>query len=367
MTTTLGVEEEYLLIDPVTGRLVAQSVKVRAAAGLEPFVAAHEIQAELLQAQVEVATPVCATLAEVGGHLLRLRHAVSEAAEAHGCRLAAGGTPALGQGLPVPVTEHVRYRAMQRQAPQLVAEQLVNGMHVHVAVADRQMGVEVLNRIRGWLPILTAMAANSPLWQGHDTGFASWRTVVFDRWPVSGVPPLFADEADYDRRVRRLLAAGVIGDTGQLYWQARLSERYPTVEVRCLDVQLRTDDAVMFAGLVRALVETAAGEATAGVPVPEWEPELAKAAMWQAARHGLGGYLIDPRGLRCRAGDAVFRLLQHVGPALEAAGDLREVDSLVHRLLRRGTGADQQRRALATGGLAAVNALLTGAEADGVS
>ncbi|MEU6097948.1 glutamate--cysteine ligase [Streptomyces sp. NPDC047079] len=359
--TTVGVEEEYLLIDPVTGRLAARGEKVRAAAGLAPFVAGDEIQAELLQAQVEVATPVCATLEEVGGHLLRLRHAVAGAAEACGCRLVASGTPPLAEGPPVPVTDKARYREMQRQAPQLVAEQMVNGMHVHVAVPNRHMGVEVLNRLRTWLPTLTAMSANSPLWEGHDTGFASWRTIVFDRWPVSGVPPYFADETDYDRRVRRLLATGVISDTGQLYWQARLSDNYPTVEVRCLDVQLRVDDAVMFAGLIRALADTAMRDAATGGSAPEGEMEFVRAAMWQAARYGLSGDLIDLGGRRRPADEVVYGLVEHVGPALEAYGDTREVTSLVRRLLERGTGAELQRKALATGGLEAVTGMITDA------
>ncbi|GAB2756070.1 carboxylate-amine ligase [Streptomyces bullii] len=352
--TTVGVEEEFLLVDAATGRLSPYGEKVRAAAGLEPFVAADEIQLELLQAQVEVATPVCGTLEEVGGHLLRLRHAVAQAAETHGCRIVASGTPPMMQDTPVPVTEKARYKAMRRQAPQLVAEQMVNGMHVHVAVPDRRVGVEVLNRLRPWLPTLTAMGANSPLWEGHDTGFASWRTIVFDRWPVSGVPPSFTDDTEYDVRVRRLLGTGVIADSGQLYWQVRLCERYPTIEVRCLDVQPRTDDAVMFAGLVRALVETAMREAAAGRTTPDSSPELLKAAMWQAARHGLSQELIDAGGKRCRAGDAVYQLLEHVGPALDAAGDTRQVAALVHRLLQHGTGADRQRQALSRGGPDAV-------------
>ncbi|MEU3985390.1 glutamate--cysteine ligase [Streptomyces sp. NPDC026672] len=356
---TVGVEEEYLLIDPATGRLTARGEKVRASAGLKPYVTGEEIQSELLRAQVEVATPVCGTPAEVGGHLLRLRHAVAGAAETHGCRIMASGTALVREETPISVTDKARYRAVQRQAPQLVAEQRVNGMHVHVGVPDRRSGVEALNRVRVWLPVLTAMGANSPLWEGNDTGFASWRTVVFNRWPVSGVPPFFADEEDYDRRVRMLLSTQVIDDTGQLYWQARLSERYPTLEVRCLDVQPHADDAVMFAGLVRALVSTAVREAAAGVPAARPDPELVEVAMWQAARHGLGADLIGPDGRRYRAGDLVGRLLDHVGAELRATGDTREVTSLVHRLMRRGTGADRQRAALADGGLPAVVDLVT--------
>ncbi|MFF3848245.1 glutamate--cysteine ligase [Streptomyces sp. NPDC002328] len=357
--TTIGVEEEYLLLDPVTGLPVPHADKVRVAAGLASLATDHEVQCELLQAQVEVATPVCGDLEEVGGHLLRLRHALGAAAEAHGCRIAACGTPPLRHGRPVAVTDNARYRAMAVQAPQLVAEQLVNGMHVHVAVPGREAGVQVLNRIRVWLPTLTAMSANSPLWDGHDTGFASWRTVIFSRWPVSGVPPFFLDADDYDRRVRHLQESGLITDPGQLYWQARLSDRYPTVEVRCLDVQLRADDAVMFAGIVRALTETALVEATAGAPVPECAPELLQAAMWHAARHGLSDALIDPGGGRNRAGDVLYELVRRIAPALEAAGDTREVTALIHRLLQDGTGADRQRTALAAGGLRAVTELIS--------
>ncbi|MGA5207695.1 carboxylate-amine ligase [Streptomyces variegatus] len=357
--TTIGVEEEYLLLDPVTGLPVPQADKVRAAAGVGHLVTDQEVQYELLQAQVEVATPVCDTLEEVGGHLLRLRHAVGVAAEEHGCRIGVCGTPPLRHGRPIAVTDQARYRAMVVQAPQLVAEQLVNGTHVHVGVPGREAGVQVLNRIRPWLPTLTAMAANSPLWDGHDTGFASWRTVIFSRWPVSGMPPHFRDAADYDRRVERLQEAGLISDTGQLYWQARLSATYPTIEVRCLDVQLRADEAVMLAAIIRALVETALAEGVADTPLPDCPPELLQAAMWHAARHGLGDTLIDPAGTSHRAGDVLYEFLRHVAPALDASGDSRQVTSLVHRLLQDGTGADRQRAALAHGGLRAVTELIS--------
>jgi glutamate---cysteine ligase / carboxylate-amine ligase len=357
--TTIGVEEEYLLLDPDTGLPVPQAGKVRMAAGLGHIVAAQEVQHELLQAQVEVATPVCDTLEEAGGHLLRLRHAVAVAAEEHGCRVAACGTAPLRHGGPEAVTDKARYRAMVTQAPQLVAEQLVNGMHVHVAVPGQEEGVQVLNRIRAWLPTLTAMSANSPLWDGHDTGFASWRTVIFSRWPVSGMPPSFQDAADYERRVKRLVEADLIADTGQIYWQARLSPRYPTIEVRCFDVQLSADEAVMLAGIIRALVETALAETADGAPANDCAPELLQAAMWHAARHGLGDTLVDPGGTPRRAGDVVHQLLRHVAPALDASGDTRHVMALIHRLLRNGTGADCQRAALAEGGLPAVKDLIT--------
>ncbi|MFD9568657.1 glutamate--cysteine ligase [Streptomyces sp. NPDC059982] len=362
---TVGVEEEYLLVEAAHGLPVPLVEEVRRTAGIGPLAERGEIQDELLQAQVEVATPVCESLEEVGGHLLRLRHAVGSAAEENGCRIAATGAAPLRGAGPVPVTPTPRYLKMAGEARQLVDDQLICGMHVHVAVPDPETGVEVLNRIRVWLPTLLAMSANSPLWDGRDTGFASWRTLVFGRWPVSGPPPFFGGIGDYEQRLEALVASGAIADRGQVYWQARLSDRYPTVEVRCLDVQLRPDDAVMFAGIVRALVATSIAEAKADIPAIVSTPELVHAANWHAARHGLGGTLLDPGGHPHSSGDVLCALLRHITPALEDAGDLREVSSLVHRLLREGTPADRQRRALADAGMAGLIGLITGAHSTG--
>ncbi|MEU9148599.1 glutamate--cysteine ligase [Streptomyces sp. NPDC048349] len=358
---TLGVEEEYLLVDPVTAVPTPYAEDVRRTAGLGPLAEAGEVQDELLQAQMEVATPVCWKLDEVGGHLLRLRHALGSAAEANGCRIAATGAAPVRGAEPVPVTPTSRYLRMEGEARQLVDEQLICGMHVHVGIPDAETGVAVLNRIRVWLPTLLAMSANSPLWDGRDTGFASWRTIVFGRWPVSGPPPFFDGLADYERRLDALVASGVIADRGQVYWQARLSDRYPTVEVRCLDVQLRADDAVLLAGVVRALVATAIAEEKAGLPpATASAPELVQAGNWHAARHGLNGTLLDPEGRPRSSGDVLCDLVRHITPALEDAGDLREVNALTHRLLQEGTPADRQRRAAANGGLPELIGLLTG-------
>ena len=241
---TVGVEEEFLLLSPATGLPVADAVRVRAAAGVLSSVAAGEIGPEMLQAQLEVNTPVCKNLRVLGDHLTRLRAVVNGVAAGAGLRAAACGAAPLRDPTPVPVMPGERYRLMSADAGRLAEEQLINGMHVHVGVPDRESGVGALNRIRSWLPVLAAIGAGSPLWDGGDTGFASWRTLIFSRWPVSGPPPAFADAADYAQRAQALLDSGVIRDLGQLYWHARLSERYPTIEIRVLDVQLDVEDAV---------------------------------------------------------------------------------------------------------------------------
>ena len=344
---TLGVEEEYLLLDRATGVPAPLSEAVRRGDDLQPALGPDDVQGELLQVQVEVATPVCQELDEAGGHLLRLRHGLSASAQEQGALLLACGAAPWADGA-APVTDDARYRRIRDRAPALVDEQLINGMHVHVAVPNRACGLDVLNRLRADLPLLLAMSSNSPFWQGRDTGFASWRTVHFERWPVAGPPPHVDGEDDYDRRVAALLETGAVLDTGQLYWQARVSERYPTVEVRCADVQLRVDDAVLLAGLIRALVITALGDADAGTPYPVPPAELLRAASWSAARHGLDGDLYDLRSGRRRSSrDMVGDLLDRVQAALRAAGDEEQVHALADRLLHEGTGAARQREVVA--------------------
>ena len=353
MTTslTLGVEEEFLLLDTRMGVPTPAAGRVRAAAEQERVLERDEVDTELLQAQVEVATPVCAELDEVAAHLTRLRGALATTVARADCRLAATGGAPLLPPRPVPITQKQRYREMYSDAAQLVDEQLICGMHIHVAVPDRSAGAAALGRLRPWLPLLVALGANSPFWDGRDTGFASWRTVVFGRWPVSGSPPFFADAAHYEERVATLLATGVVPDRRQMYWHARLSEDYPTVEVRAPDVQLDVDSAVTLAGIARALVATALRETRRGPRPLDPPASVLQAAGWHAARHGLGADLVDPRtGTPQPAADAAHGLLDHLTPALNELGDLDRVTAGVRRLLSAGTGAERQRAALIHGG-----------------
>ncbi|MGW5352601.1 carboxylate-amine ligase [Streptomyces sp. NPDC004031] len=349
---TLGVEEEYLLLDRESGRPCPRVGEVRSAARDIPFLHRSEVGNELLQAQIEIATPVCGDLAEVAGQLTRLRETVVRAADRAGCRLAATGAAPFAPEDAVPVSPEQRYRDMRAQARRLVDEQLICGMHVHVAVPDRERGAAALGRIRPWLPVLLALGANSPFWDGRDTGFAGWRTIVSDRWPVTGPPPYTADGADYARETSALLDSGVIADLGQVYWHARLSESYPTLEVRVCDVQLDTDAAVTLAGLARALVATALREAAEGTePIVSGDGVL-RAAAWHAARHGVTGTLVHPvRGTLARADEVVDAFTARLAPALRSTGDLARVTAGVDRLRAQGGGATRQRAAAAASGL----------------
>ncbi|WP_236655911.1 carboxylate-amine ligase [Streptacidiphilus jiangxiensis] len=352
----LGVEEEFLLLDPVSGSPLARAEQVRRRSRLYRGLGGDEVQHELLLAQLETATPVCRTLPEVGGHLLRMRHVLSEAAAAEGCVLAACAvSPFADDSRPVPVTDTPRYHRMHEEAPMLTDEHLVNGLHVHVEICDEQARVEALNRIRPWLPLLVALGAGSPLWRGRDSGFASWRALVVGRWPVSGVPPRFRDADDYLRRTKELVERGLVPDIGQIYWLVRASARYPTLEVRACDAQMRADEAVALAGLIRAVVTTVLGEAESGLPTPDPSPETLAAAVWHAARHGLTGDIHDPRDLMPRpAKTVVCDSLDRVESALCGSGDQRYVRSALERLLQEGNGAVRLRRILDEAGWPAV-------------
>ena len=304
--------------------------------------AAH-LMPELKAQQLELGTPVCRTLAEVDRELRFWRSRADAAATTVGASVAALATSPVAVE-PV-ATEGERYARMLDAFGLTAQEMLTCGCHVHVSVADDEEGVAVLNRIRVWLPVLTALTANSPYWQGRDTGYASYRSRAWQRWPSAGPIEVFPDAAAYHRLIDDVLATDTVLDDGMVYFDARLSQKWPTVEVRTADVALRVEDAVTLAGVVRGLVETAARQSRAGTPPPAVPAQVLRLASWRAGRSGVGGDLVHPcTGRPAPADEVVTALLEHVRPALADAGDEQRVADGMAAILRRGTGADLQRR-----------------------
>ncbi len=336
---TLGVEEEFVLLDPSTGAVALAAPDLVRMLDGEPGV-----QQELMQFQVEIATPVCTSLDDLGHELTRLRRLVAGGAARLGCSLVASGTaPWPTPGLAA-ITDQIRYRALARQYGPLAADSGTCGCHVHVGVPSRNLGVQVLTRLRPWLASLLAITANSPIADGRDTGWASWRYMIQSRWPTGKAPAAWPDCAAYDAAVRRILARGAALDEQSIYFFARLSPRYPTVEVRVADVCLDVDTAVLVAGLTRALVATALAEARRGTPVPAASASQVAAALAAAAQHGLAGAGVDPFTGRAIAARSLHsRLLDHVHPALSERDDIGTVTTLLRQLDEGGTGADRQR------------------------
>jgi glutamate---cysteine ligase / carboxylate-amine ligase len=336
---TLGVEEEFVLLDPSTGAAVLAGPDLVRMLDGEPGV-----RPELMRFQVETATGVCTSLDEAGRELVRLRRLAAAAAAHLGCRLvASGAAPYRTPGLDA-VTSQPRYRELARRYGPVAAQAGTCACHVHVGVPSRDLGVQVLARVRPWLAPLLAVTANSPIAGGHDTGWASWRHAIQSRWPTAVPPAVWPDAAAYDAAVLRLIARGAALDERSVYFLARLSPRYPTVEVRVADVCLDAGAAVLAAGLTRALVATALAEARRGTPAPAAPARQVAAALAAAARHGLAGAGIDPvTGQAVDAAALRSRLLDHVGPALRDHGDTQIITGLLRRLDDQGTGAGRQR------------------------
>jgi carboxylate-amine ligase len=260
-------------------------------------------------------------------------------------------------------TPDERYRHMERRFAALQRSELTCAMHVHVSVDSDDEAVAVLDRIAPWLSVLAAITANSPFHGGRDTGYASYRRIVWNQWPTAGPTNSFADPAAYRRLVQNLIETGAARDEGMMYFDARLSADYPTVELRVCDVCIEVEDAVAIAGLSRALVETAArAEGRRDLP-----SELLRAASWRAARFGLSGELVDLTGAcgvaTVPAWDLVDALIAHVQTALDEAGDTAVVARALDRIRREGTGAERQRRGAGRQGPAgAVAAATIGAD-----
>jgi len=354
---TVGVEEELLVVDseddnpaPVGEEIVAAADRIRERTGtteLPPF------EREFKREQAELGSAPCTDMSELGAQLERLRGEMMTAATTRSARIAALATSPF-KVRPTP-TENERYAAMGEEFGLLARQQLTCGQHVHVSIDSRAEGVAVLDHLRPWLAVLTALSSNSPFWQGQDSGYASFRTVMWGLWPTAGPTEAFGDVAGYDRAIADLISSGAALDDGMIYFDARLSATYPTVEVRVADVCLAAEDAVLIAALCRALVDTAATDFARGRSAPDVRVGMLHAAAWRAARSGMTADLVEVREARAvPAWNVVDRLVDHVADALRQSGDRDLVDRALRSVRDRGTGAERQRGFYEAGGLNAV-------------
>lgn len=345
---TVGVEEEFLLFDADSDRLADVGPDVAEAAERSSE-DGGQFEKELKQAQTEHASSPTTSLAELTRELIDQRRQLVEAGRRRGARLVASGTSPVGDKSRT--TDDARYHHMERRFAALQRSELTCAMHIHVSVESDDEAVAVVNRIAPWLSVLAALTANSPFHGGRDTGYASYRRIVWNQWPTAGPTNTFADPAAYRRLVQDLIDTGAARDEGMIYFDARLSADYPTVELRVCDVCLDVATAAAVAGLSRALVETVAAEAQT-VDRPS---ELLRAASWRAARFGMTRDLVDLTGAAgphalAPAWDLVEALVTYVRPALDAAGDTDAVVRALEQIRTDGTGAERQRAAAEDGG-----------------
>jgi carboxylate-amine ligase len=341
---SVGVEEEFMLVDARSGRLADRAQLVLADA------AGHgcDLQAEITLSQVETATGICTTMTELDHQLSSARATLAEQAGNYGALLVASGTPVFGRDSPTLLTPVPRYHRMSREFRALLGDLPVCGCHVHIGLPDDEARVLVVNHLRPWLPTLLAIGANSPYWNNADTGYASWRYQMWGRWPSAGPPPWFESPASYYAAREEVISSGAAMDVGMLYWDARLSARHPTVELRVCDVAPTVETALLIAAITRGIATTALASGAPPLAVPQ---HLLRPALWRAARDGLEGLGVDVRtGELAPAGNLAAALVRWIRPALEFAGDYELVNESLARLLLDGSGAARQRAAFAREG-----------------
>ena len=342
---TLGVEEEYMLLDPETWDLV-QHIDSMLARVTDDGEFEARINPELMQSVLEITTPVCKSPAEVAGHLHTLRAYVAEIARKEGCRFASAGTHPFSLFERQRITAKDRYRALVDQLQYIARSELIFGMHVHVGVDDPEKAVQVVNGLIVHLPHLLALSASSPFWRGEPTGLQSSRQMVFSAFPRSGVPPSFESYDEFGELVGQLERTGCIADYTHIWWDIRLHPRLGTIELRVCDAVSRVEDAVALAAYFQALVKLYCEAAESGREIPSWHRILVTENKWLAARYGLEAPVMDlatGRRNRVPISQLVRRTLRELEPHARELGSERELEG-IREILSRGNGADGQLR-----------------------
>ena len=341
---TLGVEEEYMLLDGETLDLVQHVEAVLAAAEgheLEP-----RVNPELMQSVLEIATPVCRTPADVERELGRLRTYVTGLASEQEMRVGSAGTHPFSLFERQRITARDRYRHLVDQLQYVARRELIFGMHVHVAVDDPEKAIQVVNGLLVHVPMLLALSGNSPFWRGEPTGLSSSRQMIFAAFPRSGPPPRFRDYADYAEVVGQLERTGCIADYTHIWWDIRPHPRLGTIEMRVCDAVTRLEDVVAITAFFQAIVKMYCELYEAGKTIPSWHRLLTTENKWLAARYGLEAPVMDlatGRRNRVPVAQLIRRTLRDLEPHARELGSERELEG-VREILARGNGSDRQLR-----------------------
>ncbi|MDX6513451.1 MAG: glutamate---cysteine ligase / carboxylate-amine ligase [Gaiellaceae bacterium] len=341
---TLGVEEEYMLLDSETFDLVQHIDTVLAA------VAGHELEprinAELMQSVLEIATPVCRTAGDVAEQLQKIRAYVCDVARDKGLRVGSAGTHPFSLFERQRITARDRYRHLVDQLQYVARRELIFGMHIHVAIDDPEKAIQVVNGLVAHLSPLLALSASSPFWRGEPTGLRSSRQMVFAAFPRSGPPPRFKDYTEYAEVVGQLEKTGCIADYTHIWWDIRLHPRLGTVEIRICDAVTRVEDAVALTAYCQALVKQLCERFEAGEEIPSYHRILTTENKWLAARYGLEAPVMDlatGRRNRVPLAQTIRRTLREIEPHARELGSERELEG-IKEILMRGNGADRQLR-----------------------
>lgn len=336
---TIGIEEEYMIVDPETGEL-ASAVEVLLEEGKDKL--GNTLSTEMMQCQIEIGTRVCTSIQEAKEQLMYIRKDVSDLAKAKGLAIIAAGTHPFSKWDQQNITSRARYLGLEVENQILARQLIICGMHMHIGIEDKELRIDLMNQLRYFLPHLLALSTSSPLWEGIDTGLKSYRSVIFERFPRSGIPPTLRSWNEYQEYLDVAIETKSIDEPTKIRWDIRLSPRFPTLEFRICDVCTRVDDAIAICGLKVALVAKLIKLRKNNMQWREYRKELIQENKWRAVRWGLSGKLIDfGKRKEIDAKKLIFELLTFVDDVLDDLG-IREEVSHIHSILTEGTSADRQ-------------------------
>jgi carboxylate-amine ligase len=336
---TIGVEEEYMIVDPKTGEL-SSAVEFFLKDGKDKM--GNTITTEMLQCQVEVGTPICTSIQEAHDQLKHARRTVHEIAQEHGLNIIACGTHPFSKWTNQAITERTRYEGLVLENKVLARQLLICGMHMHVGIEDNDLRIDLMNQLSYFCPHLLALSTSSPFWDGYDTGLKSYRCVVFEALPRTGIPPTLRSWGDYMEYLDVAISTNCFDEPTKIRWDLRPSPRYPTLEFRIADVVTRLDEAVAICALKVALVAKLLKLRRNNMSWRVYRKELIQENKWRAVRWGLDGKMLDlgkKKEVDARA--LIFELLSFVDDVVDDIGAREEI-AVIHNILRHGTSSDRQ-------------------------
>jgi len=338
---SIGIEEEYLIVDPKTGEL-SSAVENILKDGMDKL--GNQITTEMLQCQVEVATPVSESIAEARQRIVHARRTVHEIAQSHGLAIIAAGTHPFSKWSTQTITERTRYLGLVTENRVLARQLLICGMHMHVGIEDDDLRIDLMNQLSYFCPHLLALSASSPFWDGYDTGLQSYRSVIFEALPRTGIPPQLRSWGDYMEYIDVAIRTNCIDEPTKIRWDLRPSPKYPTLEFRICDVCTKIDEAIAICALKLALVGKLLKLRRNNMSWRVYRKELIQENKWRAVRYGLNGKLLDLGKKReIEAKKLIFELLTFVDDVLDEM-DIREEVMYIHNIIAEGTSADRQLR-----------------------
>ena len=336
---TLGIEEEFAIVDPQTRELKSHIQEI-----LEDgkVTLKERVKPEMHQSVVELGTEICRDIGDARQHVVSLRTELANLAGRAGLKIASVGTHPLSHWRDQLITEGERYKEIVRDMQLLARANLIFGLHVHVGIPDRETAIQVMNQARYFLPHIYALSVNSPFWIGHDTGLKGYRLKVFERFPRTGIPDAFESLSEYEDYCKLLVKTGCIDNAKKIWWDIRLHPFFDTLELRVCDAQSRVDDTLAIAALIQAIVARLHKLLNQNITFRLYRRRLLDENRWRAARYGIDGKLIDfGKQTEVEARSLIHELLDFIAPEVDELGSHREV-AHIERILREGTGADRQ-------------------------